>query len=166
MSDAPIAFLIAPGPYEGAAQSVYNPLTDRVLWSEDVRPELGRNLTLTEYRMATGVHWRAVTQETLDRLDCEYEETLVTEPTPITEERFNEMLDILPPCRWTTIAGVEIFHISERIRGSLVAWHGKTGGRCFSFNDRTQRTDSEIAEKFARAAAEGGAVDRGSEPND
>lgn len=37
----------------------------------------------------------------------------------ITEERFYEMLDVLPPLHWTRIDGVEIFCMSEMFTGTF-----------------------------------------------
>lgn len=49
-----------------------------------------------------------------------------TGATQITEERFWEMLEVLPPCRWdtTSVGGrrLEMFHVSERLTGNLVSW--------------------------------------------
>ena len=41
----------------------------------------------------------------------------------VSEKRFWEMLEVLPPCKWGTRAGFEMFHVSERISGSLVDWY-------------------------------------------
>lgn len=40
------------------------------------------------------------------------------EPEEITADRFNEMLDVLPPLKWCTIDGVEMFCISEMYTGT------------------------------------------------
>ena len=147
-----MAFLVAPGPYKGCTQSVYDVFEDRVMWSADRQPALGRNLTLEEYRRDTGIDWMVIDENDLVRLDAEFEETLVTDPTPITEETFLEMLGVLPPCRWSTIDGVEMFHISERFRGSLVAWYAHTQRGWFKCTDRASIDAQIIARKFARAA--------------
>lgn len=52
----------------------------------------------------------------------DYEKNLITGWTEITEERYWEMLEILPPMNWRNLtAGINIFCISEALTGSLHA---------------------------------------------
>jgi|GEM_PF-6097072 len=54
----------------------------------------------------------------------------------ITEERWYEMLGVLPPCKWASRAGVEFFHISERMTGDIVSWYTRAkNGQCATFMD-------------------------------
>jgi hypothetical protein len=45
----------------------------------------------------------------------------------VTAERFADMLEVLPPCKWGHRAGLEVFHVSERITGNLVDWYAIDG---------------------------------------
>jgi len=40
----------------------------------------------------------------------------------VTEEYFMDMLEVLPPCKWTNQALYETFHISERLTENIVEW--------------------------------------------
>lgn len=48
-----------------------------------------------------------------DFLALQKKQLITGELTEVTEEKFNEMLDILPPLHWVTINGVEMFCMSE-----------------------------------------------------
>jgi hypothetical protein len=70
-----------------------------------------------------------------------------TLPTPITEDRFVYMLDILPPCRWMRGDHVEWFHISERLSGNLVEWFVRVGDAHYSFVDEATLTSQQVRAK-------------------
>lgn len=50
----------------------------------------------------------------------------------IDEERFNEMLNILPPLKWCTIDGVEMFCISEMYTGSYTDQYARAGDKYYT----------------------------------
>lgn len=50
---------------------------------------------------------------------------LTSEPEEITAERYNEMLDILPPLAWHTSNGIESFCMSEFYTGSYTSQYAK-----------------------------------------
>lgn len=70
-------------------------------------------------------------------------------PESITEERYQEALECLPPSRWHGVAGVSVFHICERITGNLVQWYGLSKGRACTWTDYANINDSQIAAKLA-----------------
>jgi hypothetical protein len=89
-----------------------------------------------------------------------YYDSLVTEPRAISEERFRDMLEVLPPCKWRTVAGVNMFHVSERLTGDLVSWFARVDGEHYEFNDYASTDMFELASKvakvhFASTSAEG-----------
>jgi hypothetical protein len=53
------------------------------------------------------------------------------EPIEIDESRFSEMLNILPPVRWTTRADSESFLMSEMLCGTLTECYMRIGDRYF-----------------------------------
>lgn len=67
----------------------------------------------------------------------------ITTPVEISEERFHDMLNCLPPSKWRRFGGAESFHISERITYDIVDWFVSIGGKFYSFAD----TDSLSAEE-------------------
>jgi hypothetical protein len=73
----------------------------------------------------------------------------ISEPVEITEERFHEMLDVLPPSKWRRSASAESFHICERITYDIVDWFVRIGDRYYTFAD----TDRLSAEDVIRKAS-------------
>lgn len=60
----------------------------------------------------------------------------VTAPKQIDRDRFIDMLEVLPPCRWRRYAdGVEWFHVSERLSGDVVAWFARVGETYWEMQD-------------------------------
>lgn len=54
------------------------------------------------------------------------------DPCEITEERWEEMLCVLPPLKWCTINGVEMFCISEMYTGSFTNQYARYKGKCYT----------------------------------
>lgn len=52
--------------------------------------------------------------------------------TETTEEKFNEMLDVLPPLKWCTIDGVEMFCMSEMYVGTYTNQYAKVGDKYYA----------------------------------
>lgn len=71
----------------------------------------------------------------------------------IDAERWGDMLEILPPEKWETVAGVEIFRMSERLTGNITAHFARIGERYFEANRRTSESYAEMAAQVARAAS-------------
>jgi hypothetical protein len=71
----------------------------------------------------------------------------------ISEERFNDALNVLPPVGWTTRMGVESFRISERIWGSLTDIYARLGDRYFMLSDDIRLSPGIVAERVAAYAS-------------
>jgi hypothetical protein len=65
-------------------------------------------------------------------------------PVEITRERWWEMLECLPPCRWIRRAGVELFFVSERLSGDIVAHFVQIGERFFEIQDVSTKPPAEL----------------------
>lgn len=109
-------------------------------------------MTFDEYVCKNGP-MRVLSEDEFNGLVEEHEDGLVTDPHPETEEDWFYALNVLPPCRWRHCQGVELFHVSELITGSLASWHARLGERCFAFVDR-YNTDIEVLAAKVKAAAE------------
>jgi hypothetical protein len=130
-------------PFRGHVQSVLTP-EGTVAYTD--------GLTVEQYEAERGVKLKKITDAELDALLSEYEAGLVTDPTEETEAQFWYALGVLPPCRWRTVDGVELFHISERLTGDLVSWHAQYDGRFFTFTDQARRAGYDLALKVRTAA--------------
>lgn len=67
----------------------------------------------------------------------------------ITEARFMDALNVLPPVGWTTRCGVESFRISERIWGNLTDIYARLGDRYFLLTDDIRLSPAVIADRIA-----------------
>jgi hypothetical protein len=56
-------------------------------------------------------------------------------PVEINEERFMDMLEILPPAKWVRHVEEESFHVCERIAGNIVSIFVRIGKRYFEMQD-------------------------------
>lgn len=92
-------------PFMGHVQSVILP---------DGTVAFSNGLTPDQYAKDRGFPVRVITDAELDVLLASHEASLITAPVEITDEQYHELLNCLPPCRWRTVAGVEMFHVSER----------------------------------------------------
>lgn len=72
-----------------------------------------------------------------------------TNPEEITEERYWDMLEVLPPCRFKNGR----FHVSERITGNLVSWFFKKNGKHFSFTHFDDLTEEKLHEIITKTPA-------------
>lgn len=110
---------------------------ERVAYSGYLYNNGGECLTVSEYlALPSKAGSTIVNSETIDKLINEYEKLLISEFKEIDSERFFYMLEVLPPCKWSTVSNVELFHVSERITGNLVSWFFKKGDQYFEKVDR------------------------------
>jgi hypothetical protein len=105
------------------------------------------NMPLADYlEQNTGL--RVVDDAELTPMLAAYYDAQVTHPAQITTERYDDMLNVLPPCRWKTRAGIEAFHVSERLTGNLVSWFAHTKNGYFEFVDRADITEEYLINKM------------------
>lgn len=130
-------------PFNGTTQS---------LLLEDGTVAYTGGLTLEAYQAERGYPVRVLDRAELEQMLADYEAGCVTEPEEETEEQWWYALEVLPPCRWGHTAGVELFHVSERLFGDLVHWHAAYRGRWWTFVDQARRDPAELAAKVKAAA--------------
>lgn len=92
---------------------------------------------------------KVVNLEELDQLMEEHNKSLVTPPEEVSEERYNNMLEVLPPCRWHNSGSKTYFHVSERLTGNLVNWFCSTSGKFFSFTQDASISTEKLNEIMA-----------------
>lgn len=66
----------------------------------------------------------------------------------ITEEHYEDMLGCLPPEKWETVDGVNIFRMSERLTGNITDHLVSYQGKYYSANRRTSTPYAEIAKEI------------------
>jgi hypothetical protein len=72
----------------------------------------------------------------------------------ITPERYDDLLNVLPPVAWERRDGVERFCLRELTVGTITMQCAKVGGRCFARNvDVTDRSTWITGDEVARLLA-------------
>jgi hypothetical protein len=54
------------------------------------------------------------------------------DPVEVSEAFYWEMLEVLPPCKWTRGADYETFYISEPLTGVLHEWIARIGKKYYA----------------------------------
>lgn len=88
-------------------------------------------------------------------LDAAERAAFVRPPTRITAERFEEVLNVLPPVRWVRAGHEESFLMSEREAGSLTGIFCRIGEAFYNLTDECTLKHAEIVARCR--ASEGGA---------
>ena len=142
-------------PYDAYTECWYVPGETHIV--DVIHPDDGLTLHLTEdaaqirarhpdaQRMTCDDAWKAA-----DAVGLELYRNEVSE---ISEERFNDALNVLPPVGWTTRMGVESFRISERIWGNITDIYARLGDRYFLLSDDIRLSPGIVAERVAAFAA-------------
>lgn len=106
------------------------------------------DLTLAQYKEKVSSSIKVITWKTLQVMDAEYQKTLITEPSAITPEYFNDMFGVLPPKRVQDIDGWFVFHMQEIILADLVYWYASKGPLYYEFTDSRSVTPEHILQKL------------------
>ena len=116
-------------------------------------PYFGLSLTVDEYLKQKSndkpeLSLKLISSEEFDTRIQLYKEECIKEEEFITEDSWWWYFECLPPCRWTTTKGVEIFHLSERLYDNLVQWVGKIDDNFYKLVDVDSAESSYIAQRF------------------
>lgn len=103
---------------------------------------------------ALAVRYPLVTIGELDEIAAEIESLQKTVPVEISEERYNEMRDVLPPEDWQGTKLGSSFKLCERLSGRITTIFVCVGKRYFSFNDLYNLPHATIMTKVMTAKAE------------
>lgn len=76
-----------------------------------------------------------------------HEEHFKTDPEEITAERFQEMLNILPPVGWRNTSNGEVFRMSEHLAGNITSIFVRIGERYVTFADRRSMPHEECCRR-------------------
>jgi len=136
-------YLINSGePFKGYVQSVL---------TKDGTVAYTDGQTIPEYEAERGIKVEVISEDQLNALLEKHHDSLITKPKRITKARYWDMLECLPPCRWGTVGGFEVFHVSERLTHNLVSWFANQGDKYWEFTDRDNLSAADIANKLKAA---------------
>lgn len=115
-----------------------------------------------------GVLTGAYSNETLEQMRVRYPDAILGElgpvaaasedmfrspPVEIDEDRWMEMLEVLPPVNWVCDSEGESFKLSERTSGNITAIFARIGERYFEMQDSAFMKHEQIIAKCAYIAA-------------
>lgn len=90
-------------PYMGTVQSILK--NGFVAYSN--------RLNFEQYQKSKGEKFRLISEGEHDELQKIYRKSLIAEFSEITEDKYYEMMNVLPPTRFHNYRGAEIFFVSE-----------------------------------------------------
>ncbi|PZP74251.1 MULTISPECIES: hypothetical protein [Delftia] len=137
--------------YVPASASERHPrLVDDLVTLEDGRV-IGRYTRMTKEELSSRMKTELLVTER-DTFSRMQDDSYVTEPRLITEERFQEAFECLPPLRWETHQGVESFRFMEHSCGDITTIFARTGHQYWEFEDRFNMSRDDLAQKVLAAA--------------
>lgn len=107
-------------------------------------------ITLADY-LAANPDQVATEPEAFDKVLFDYYASRCTPAKPITLDRWEYALEVLPPRKWRKVDGVEMFHVSEHLDGPLVYWYTRMAGQCFEIVDVANAAMETIVRKTREA---------------
>lgn len=127
---------------------IYCPTTNRLI---DI-PRPGEDIEAAIQRL-TPEYGTALVAMPYMQAATRVEDALCTEPSEISEQRFLEMLNILPPLHWTRTSNGESFKIRERIQGDITSIFVHLNKRFFTFDDRVTLSHTDCCAKVFHSPA-------------
>jgi hypothetical protein len=89
----------------------------------------------------------------LDDVAAQSEDMFRKATVEISEDRWFEMLEVLPPVAWTNLANSESFKLSERTYGCITAIFCRIGDRYFEMSDDIRMSHDAIETACKAVAA-------------
>jgi hypothetical protein len=105
------------------------------------------NETFEELRAAGSISPEAVILPFVDayaRQEAADRARYCTGPQRIDRERWDELLNVLPPCHWVRCDSTESFHISEAITGNLYTHCVRIGDKYFTLVEERPTRHSDL----------------------
>ena len=83
----------------------------------------------------------------IELIEAEQEKRYINPWTEIKEDDWYENLGVLPPEKWQTVNGVNMFRICEYLTGNITAHYARVGKRYFTANRRTLNSYETLADE-------------------
>ena len=90
--------------------------------------------------------------EALKKIHEEEEKIFITAWKEITEEEWMDALECLPPEKWETVSGVELFRMSEYTTGNITAHYARLNNKYYYSGRRTSNSYEKLAEEIKKLA--------------
>lgn len=108
-------------------------------------------LTFEQYKEKKGGNLKVVDGVELDALLKEYHENLKEDFTEVTEERFFDALECLPPKRWHTHRGIELFFMCEAYTGTLYTCYARVNKSHYKALRCITESSEELTKRVIKA---------------
>ena len=83
--------------------------------------------------------------QAVELIETEQEKLFINPWIEIKEDNFFENLEILPPEKWQTVKGVNMFRMCEYLTGNITAHYARIGKRYFTASRRTSSSYETLA---------------------
>jgi len=123
--------------------------------SDGIHVDYTDGMTIREYEELHGCRFDILTLTEFLPLYEAYLNSLITPPKEISEEECLDMMEILPPCRYHMWDGVTLFHMREKITGSIAVWCARYKSRYYTFRDHDYADAQYLVLKVKQAAEHG-----------
>ncbi|MGZ9736572.1 hypothetical protein [Flavobacterium sp. GNP002] len=111
-------------------------------------------LTFDQYNEKNGGKFTELNEEQVDALFAEHRNSLISEFSEITEERYNDLLECLPPKRWHTHKGAQIFYMCEAHMDDLytccIGYNGNFFSALRPIREESESLLSEVKKAFQK----------------
>ena len=112
----------------------------------------GKDFTVAEYLEHLGPGFVCIPLESaLDQIHEVQETTYIKPWKEITEDQYHYALEVLPPEKWQTVDGVNIFRMSEYTIGNITAHYAFYNKRYFTADRRTSDKYDKLAAEVKQA---------------
>jgi hypothetical protein len=134
--------------FTNSTPAVWDPTTGRIytFLNRDGRSIWGGE-TLEELQAQGQVSQQAYALPTIEALDLQIEsdrQRYCTGPHRISQERYEEALNCLPPERWIRGVGYASFRMSERITGTIATFYVRVGDSFYELNEHEDTSHGEL----------------------
>jgi|GEM_PF-4163946 len=109
------------------------------------------NKTVDEYLKELGNKFSCIPlEEALDKIHEVETASFIKPWKEIDADKYDYWLCVLPPEKWKTVDGVNIFRISERLTGNITQHVATTENRYFAANRRISDSYDRMAKEIKR----------------
>jgi len=113
------------------------------------KPAYCKDITLEAYLAEKGPEYKVISwNDAIDKITEVQNIKLIKPFVEISEDQYWDYLECLPPEKWQTIKGVQIFRMSEYSAGNITQHCAKYKDRYFAANRRTSIDYADIAKEI------------------
>jgi len=109
---------------------------------------LPKDLTAEEYLAKNPGFCLMPIDEAIQQINKAEDEKIIGEWKEITEEEWMDALGCLPPEKWETVDGVNIFRMCEYRTGNITAHYARYKGRFYTASRRTSVPYADMAKEI------------------